>query len=57
MGMMILSSALYYLVLRLMGVIDWPWWAVLAPLWPIAFLAAVIIVLLLIKMFIRKKER
>lgn len=52
-----LSSVLYNIFLRLTGVIDWPWWAVLAPLWPIAFLAAVIIVLLLIKMFIQKKKR
>lgn len=36
-----------FIVLRLVGVIDWPWWAVLAPLWaPIA--AAVVILAALV---------
>lgn len=32
-----------FIVLKLVGVIDWSWWWVLAPLWVGAILAALII--------------
>lgn len=35
-----------FIGLRLGGVIDWPWWAVLAPLWgPFAFVLIVFVIL------------
>ena len=38
-----------FIVLRLCGVIDWPWWAVLSPIWvPIALLLLVWVALVLI---------
>ena len=37
-----------FIVLRLCGVIDWPWWAVLAPIWvPIALLLLVLVAFVL----------
>lgn len=39
-----------FIVLKLCGVIDWPWWAVLAPIWvPIVLLLLVLVALVLIK--------
>jgi len=44
---MTLPSVLFvvFLVLKLVGVIDWSWWAVSAPLW-IGFLVAMAIVVI-----------
>lgn len=40
---------LLFIALKLMGVIDWPWWAVLAPLWgPFALVVVIGLVLLAI---------
>lgn len=37
-----------FIVLRLCGVIDWPWWAVLAPIWvPIVLLLLVLVAFVL----------
>jgi len=49
---------LVFLVLKLCKVIDWSWWWVTAPLWgPLAFIAAIIVVVLLIaipvKLFVK----
>lgn len=33
-----------FIVLKLVGVIDWSWWWVLAPLWiPVAFITVIVI--------------
>ena len=40
-----------FIVLRLCGVIDWPWWAVLSPIWvPIVLLLLVWVALVLSSM-------
>lgn len=36
-----------FIVLKLIGKIDWPWWLVLSPLWIYAIIAAIIIAVLL----------
>lgn len=40
------ALAVLFVGLRLTGVIDWPWWAVLLPLWgPFALVAALVLVI------------
>lgn len=36
---------LIFVVLKLMGIIAWSWWWVLAPLWPAAVIWVVVLVL------------
>lgn len=39
-----------FIILKLVGVINWSWWWVLAPLWiPLAIVAVVFIILLIVK--------
>lgn len=41
--------AILFIGLKLAGVVSWPWWAVLAPLWvPFALVCVLIVVLLAI---------
>lgn len=40
--------ALLFIGLKLGGVIDWPWWAVLSPLWGAIFVGLVLIVIIVI---------
>ena len=38
-----------FLELKLAGVIDWPWWVVLSPLWvPVAMMFAILLMALLV---------
>lgn len=37
-----------FIVLKLVGVITWPWWVVLIPLWASLVLIAIIIVIFII---------
>lgn len=38
-----------FIILKLVGVIDWSWWWVLAPFWgPIALVVAIILVVLIV---------
>lgn len=40
------ALAVLLIGLRLVGVIDWPWWAVLLPVWgPLALVAALVLVI------------
>lgn len=40
------ALAVLLIGLRLAGLIDWPWWAVLLPLWgPFALVAALVLVI------------
>lgn len=40
------ALAVLFVGLRLAGLIDWPWWAVLLPLWgPFALVAALVLVI------------
>jgi hypothetical protein len=41
--------ALIFITLKLCGVITWPWWIILAPLWgPVAFVLALAVILLVV---------
>lgn len=43
-----------FIVLKLTKVIDWSWWWVTCPLWiPIAIYVVLVIIVLLIRMFVR----
>jgi hypothetical protein len=43
-----------FIVLKLTKVIDWSWWWVTCPLWiPIAIFVVLVIIVLLIRMFVR----
>lgn len=41
------TVGIVFIVLKLAGVVDWPWWVVLCPLWvPLALLLLLIMVVL-----------
>lgn len=43
-----------FIVLKLTKVIDWSWWWVTCPLWiPMAIFVVLVIIVLLIRMFVR----
>lgn len=43
-----------FIVLKLTKVIDWSWWWVTCPLWiPVAIFVVLVIIVLLIRMFVR----
>lgn len=43
-----------FIVLKLTKVIDWSWWWVTCPLWiPLAIFVVLVIIVLLIRMFVR----
>lgn len=47
-----------FIVLKLIGKIDWSWWWVLSPVWiTTAFVLAVIAVTLLVAIFLPKRKR
>lgn len=44
--------------LRLVGVIDWPWWAVLLPIWgPFALVAALVLVIAVLEVAIEALKK
>lgn len=44
--------------LRLVGVIDWPWWAVLLPVWwPLALVAALVLVIAVLEVAIEALKK
>lgn len=46
--------AIVFIVLKLTKVIDWSWWWVTCPLWiPVAIFVVLVIIVLLIRMFVR----
>jgi len=50
-----LSSMLFivFLILKLVGTIDWSWWWVTAPLWiPIVIVIIIVIIVLIVAIFV-----
>lgn len=49
---------LIFITLKLIGVITWSWWWVLAPLWiPLALVAAIFIAIMLVALFHHSQRR
>lgn len=52
------ALAVLFVGLRLTGVIDWPWWAVLLPLWgPFALVAALVLVIAVLEIAIEALKK